>query len=127
MDVYNDGKRMVGSDRAISQNPDRFRAKRTLDVDLARRDVGQVWCRNGAQQCERIDAASRFPRSTTPVATARVHRVIRGRQVRLCSWLAAGSGGGGAKPYGSNCFIATPETRDFSTRVFRSAPARILG
>src|SRR5215471_18252387 len=56
MDVYNDGKRIVGPDRAISQNPDRFRAKRTLDVDLARLDVGQVWCRNSAQQCERISA-----------------------------------------------------------------------
>ena len=59
MDVYNDGKRIVGPDRAISQNPDRFRTKRTLDVDLARRDVGQVWCRNGAQQCERISATPR--------------------------------------------------------------------
>src|SRR6516162_5489115 len=59
MDVYNDGKRIVGPDRAISQNPDRFRAKRSLDVDLARRDVGQVWCRNGAQRCERIGATPR--------------------------------------------------------------------
>src|SRR6516164_11219911 len=59
MDVYNDGKRIVGRDRAIGQNPDRFGAKRTLDVDLARRDVGHVWCRNGAQQCERIGAPPR--------------------------------------------------------------------
>src|SRR3954453_10010693 len=56
MDVYDDGKRIVGPDRAVSQNPDRLRAKRTLDVDLARRDVGQVRCRNGAQQRERIGA-----------------------------------------------------------------------
>jgi hypothetical protein len=54
MDVYNDGKRIVGPDRAISQNPDRFRAKRTLDLDLARREVGQVWYWNEAQQRERI-------------------------------------------------------------------------
>ena len=59
MDVYNDGTRIVGRDRAIGQNPDRFGAKRTLDVDLARRDVGHVWCRNGAQQCERIGATPR--------------------------------------------------------------------
>ena len=37
MDVHDDGKRIVGPDRAIGQNPDRFRAKRTLDMDLARR------------------------------------------------------------------------------------------
>src|SRR4051812_42383367 len=59
MDVYNDGKRSVGPDWAISQNPDRFRAKRTLDMDLARRDVGQVRYRNGAQQRERIGATPR--------------------------------------------------------------------
>ena len=59
MDVYDDGKRIVGPDRAIGQNPDRFRAKRTLDVDLARRDVGQVRFRNGAQQRERIGATLR--------------------------------------------------------------------
>src|SRR3954451_15188066 len=59
MDVYDDGKRIVGPDRAISQNPDRFRAKRTLDVDLARRDVGQVRYRNGTQQRERIGATPR--------------------------------------------------------------------
>jgi len=59
MDVYNDGTRIVGRDRAIGQNPDRFGAKRTLDVDLARRDVGQVWCRNGAQQSEGIGATPR--------------------------------------------------------------------
>src|SRR5262249_13991892 len=59
MDVYNDGKRIVGPDRGISQNPDRFRAKRTLDVDLARRDVGQVRFWNGAQQRERIGATPR--------------------------------------------------------------------
>jgi len=54
--MYNDGKRVVGPDRAISQNPDRFCAKRTLDVDLARCDIGQVWCGNGVQQRERIGA-----------------------------------------------------------------------
>ena len=59
MDVDNDGKRTVGPDRAIRQNPDRFRAERTLDVDLARRDVGQVWYRNGAQQRERLGATLR--------------------------------------------------------------------
>ena len=71
MDVYNDGKRIVGRDRAIDQNPDRFGAKRTLDVDLARRDVGQVWCRkrSSAMRAHQRDAASRFRRSATPVAT----------------------------------------------------------
>ena len=59
MDVFIDGKRIVGPDRAIGENPDRFRAKRTLDVDLARRDVWQVRFRNGAQQRERIGAAPR--------------------------------------------------------------------
>src|SRR4051812_44632036 len=56
MDVYDDGKRIVGPDRAVSQNPDRFCAKRILDVDLARRDVGQVRYQNRAQQRERIGA-----------------------------------------------------------------------
>ena len=93
MDVYNDGKRIVGPDRAISQNADRFRTKRTLDVDLARRDVGQVWCRkrSSAMRAHQHDAASRFRRSATPEATARAHHAIRGRQDRLCSWLAAAS------------------------------------
>src|SRR3954466_3449566 len=59
MDVYNDGKRSVRADRAICQNPDRFRAKRTLDMDLARRDVGQVRYQNRAQQRERIGATPR--------------------------------------------------------------------
>ena len=59
MDVYDDGKRTVGPDRAIGQNPDRFRAKRTLDVDLARHDVGQVRFRKGAQQRERVGATPR--------------------------------------------------------------------
>src|SRR5215213_9691498 len=36
-----------------------FGAKRTLDVDLARGEVGQVRCRNGAQQRERIGATPR--------------------------------------------------------------------
>ncbi len=58
MDVHDDGKRMVGPDRAIDQNPDWFRTERTLDVDFARRDVGQVRFRNGGQQRERIGATS---------------------------------------------------------------------
>src|SRR5215469_14286407 len=32
MDVYNDGKRIVRRERAIGQNPDRFGAKRTLEL-----------------------------------------------------------------------------------------------
>jgi hypothetical protein len=59
MDVHDDRKRIVGPSRAIGQNPDRLRAKRTLDVDLIRHDVGQVRCRNGAQQRERISATPR--------------------------------------------------------------------
>jgi hypothetical protein len=39
---------------AIGKNPDRFRARRTLAVDLARRDIGQDRFQNGAQQRERI-------------------------------------------------------------------------
>src|SRR6516225_8320002 len=67
MDVYNDGERIVGPDRAISQNPDRLRAKRTLDVDLARRDVGQglVSERSSVTRAHRRGAASRFRRSDT--------------------------------------------------------------
>src|ERR1019366_10698236 len=56
MDVNDGRKWAAGPDRAISQNPDRFRAKRTLDVDLARRDVGHFRYRNGTQQRERIGA-----------------------------------------------------------------------
>src|SRR6516162_10814677 len=45
-------------------------------------------------RAHRRDAALRFRRSATPVATARVHHAIRGLRVRLCSWLAAASFGG---------------------------------
>lgn len=54
MDIYNDRKRIVGADRAIGQDPDRLRAKRPLDVGLARHDVGQVRDWDGAQQSEQI-------------------------------------------------------------------------
>ena len=50
---------ILGLDRAIGQNPDRFRAKRALDVDFVRRDVGEVGFQRGAQQRERIGATSR--------------------------------------------------------------------
>ena len=45
-DVQNDRKPIVGSDRAIGQDTDRFRAKRALDMDLARRDIRQGRCWN---------------------------------------------------------------------------------
>src|SRR5271169_5686191 len=59
MDVYDDGQRVVGRDRAIGQNADRPCAKRTLDMDLVGGDIGQVRFRNGAYQLECIDAAPR--------------------------------------------------------------------
>jgi len=57
MDVHNDRKRRVGPGRPIRQYPDRVRAKRTLDMDLAGRDIWQVWYRNGTQQRKPIGAA----------------------------------------------------------------------
>ena len=45
----------------------------------------------------RRGAASTIRRSVAAVATARAHRAIRGRQVRLCSWMAAASVCGQAK------------------------------
>src|SRR5580658_6620285 len=59
MGVYDDGQWVVGRERAIGQNPDRLRAKSTLDMDLVGGDIGQVWFRNGAYQVERICAALR--------------------------------------------------------------------
>jgi hypothetical protein len=47
MDVQDNGQWAVGRDRAIGQNADRLCAKRTLDVDLAGSDIGQVRFRNG--------------------------------------------------------------------------------
>jgi hypothetical protein len=56
MDVNDGGKRLVKHHRAIGQYPDRLGAKRTLDVDFAGRDVGQVRFRNSVQQRKRINA-----------------------------------------------------------------------
>ena len=104
---------MNGQSRA--QNPDRFRAKRTLDVDLARRDVGQVWCRNVAQQRERIGATPRqgFGRQPTCGHSASASRNSGSDKFWLCSWLAAGSVRGGAKRYGSDC----PTTSQHGFRI----------
>jgi hypothetical protein len=59
MDMNDGRKWAVGLDRAIRQNPDRFRAERALDVDLPGLDVGQIRLRNRVQQRQRIDAAPR--------------------------------------------------------------------
>jgi hypothetical protein len=93
MDVYNNGKRIVGPDRAISQNPEsasrQTHSRRGSRPSRCR--AGLVSERSSVTRAHRRGAAPRFRRSTTPVATARAHRAIPGRQIRLCSWLAAGS------------------------------------
>ncbi|MGH6739351.1 MAG: hypothetical protein ACREDY_10035, partial [Bradyrhizobium sp.] len=57
MDVKDDGQWVVGGDRAIGQDADRLSAKRTLDMDLASGDIGQVRFWNGGYQLQRIGAA----------------------------------------------------------------------
>jgi hypothetical protein len=69
--------------------------------------AGPVLERSSATRAHRRDAASKFRRSAAPAATARAHHAIQGRQVRLWSWLTAGSVWDGAKRYGTDCLATS--------------------
>ena len=56
MDVYDDGQRGIGCDRAIGKNADRLCTKRALDLDFGGGDIRQVRYWNAGYQRQRAGA-----------------------------------------------------------------------